>query len=261
MTTTKSILPLLLSEFIGTALLLLIGLSVVIFFWGEGSAMTHLIPNESLRRAVTGFFFGFTGCLISLSPVGRISGAHINPVVSFAFWLRGKMKTKAMIGYITSQMLGAVAGSCFLLLWGEQGKSISYGNTVPGSGGMMAAFYGELFTTAGLITVLFLFAGRKSLRHFTPYSIPFLYCVMVCVESPLSGCSTNPARSFGPAVVIGVYTGYWLYWLAPVCGTLLVVVIFKLLRLHHYYRLETARVSYHNSPTPESIRTSDVTKK
>ncbi|MEO5997741.1 MAG: MIP/aquaporin family protein [Chitinophagaceae bacterium] len=261
MTTTKSLLPLLLSEFIGTALLLLIGLSVVIFFWGEGSAMIHFIPNEWLRRAVTGFFFGVTGCLISLSPVGRISGAHINPVVSFAFWLRGKMKTKAMIGYIASQMLGAVTGSVFLLLWGEQGKSISYGNTVPGSGGTIPAFYGELFTTAGLITVLFLFAGRKNLRHYTPYTIPFLYCVMVCLESPLSGCSTNPARSLGPAVISGAYTGFWLYWLAPVSGTLLVVVIFKTLRLHQYYRLETARVSYHNSPTPESIRTSDVMKK
>lgn len=163
-----------------------------------------------------------------------------------------------MVGYIISQMLGAATGSAFLLFWGKQGRSISYGNTVPGGGGIMAAFYGEMFTTAALITVLFLFAGTRSLRHLTPYTIPFLYCILVCIESPLSGCSTNPARSFGPAFISGVYTSYWVYWLAPLAGVLLVVGLFKVLRLYRYYQLETARISYHNSPTHESIRTSDT---
>jgi aquaporin Z len=60
--------------------------------------------------------FGCVGCLVSLSPVGKISGSHINPAVSIAFWLRGKMKTNAMIGYIVGQMIGAAIG-CFPLLF------------------------------------------------------------------------------------------------------------------------------------------------
>lgn len=69
------------SEFIGTALLLTIGLSVVIFNWGEGSVMNHYIPEPGMRRLFTGFLFGTTGCLITLSPVGKISGA------STYYWL------------------------------------------------------------------------------------------------------------------------------------------------------------------------------
>jgi len=252
----KSIFPLFLSELIGTALLLSIGLSIVIFFWAKGSPVTRLIPNEALRRAVNGFLFGCTGCAITLSRVGKISGAHINPAVSIAFWIRGKMKTKALVGYVISQMLGAVIGCVPLLLWGAKGSSVDYGNTVPAYG-LGPAFLGEMITTAAIITVIFVFVGKESLRHYTPYTMPFLYCIMVCIEAPFSGCSTNPARSFGPAFISGVYTAYWLYWIAPFAGVVIVTGLFRFFRLREYYRIEAARLSYHNSPTHESIKTTD----
>jgi aquaporin Z len=252
----KSLFKLYVSEFIGTALLLGIGLSFVIFNWGEGTIMTHYIPSPGLRRAVTGFLFGTTGCLITLSPVGKISGAHINPAASLAFWMCGKMKDHALIGYIISQLLGAVAGSLPLLLWGRQGASIAYGNTQPGEAGLAIAFAGEVATTAGLVTLLYVFVSSNKLRNYTPYTIPFLYSFMVWAESPLSGCSTNPARSLGPAVISGVYTAYWLYWLAPIVGVLLVIGFVKLLNLRRHHQIEAARVSYHNHPSPVSIKTS-----
>jgi len=251
----KSTLPLFFAEGIGTALLLAFGLSFVIFDWGTGSPVARFIPSEPLRRALTGFLFGTTGCLVTLSPVGRISGAHINPAVSLAFWLRGKMTTGTMIGYIISQMTGAVIGCLPLLLWREQGLSVHYGITVPGDAGVRAAFWGEVLTTAALITLLFLFVGSKKCQPYTPFTIPFLYSFMVWAEAPFSGCSTNPARSFGPAVVSGVFTDYWLYWAAPVTGVLAVVGVFRLFRLHHYFRIGAARVSYHNSPTHSSLTT------
>ncbi len=240
------------SEFIGTALLLGIGLSAVIFDFGKGSVVAQLIPSVGLRRLITGFLFGGTGCLITLSPVGKVSGAHINPAVSFAFWLRKRMNTKALIGYIISQMLGAVAGSYFLLFWAGQGSSIAYGNTVPGYAGIMAAFFGEVVTTACLVTVIFVFVGSKKLRDYTPYTIPFLFSFMVWAEGAVSGCSTNPARSLGPAIVSGIYTSYWLYVAAPLTGSLLTVVIFRVLRIHHYYKIEAARLSYHEEASPQS---------
>jgi aquaporin Z len=252
----KTLFRLCFSEFIGTALLLTIGLSVVIFDWGDGSPVTKLIPDVPSRRLITGFLFGCTGCLVTLSPVGKISGAHINPAVSIAFWLRGKMKTHAMLGYIISQMLGAVVGCLPLLLWGQQGRSVGYGNTIPGNAGIIAALIGEALTTACLIAIIFSFVGSPKLRNYTPYTMPFLYSFMVWAESALSGCSTNPARSFGPAVVSGVYTGYWVFWAGPMAGVLIVVGLFRWLRLHHYYRIEAARVSYHNHHSPQSIKTS-----
>jgi aquaporin Z len=257
MASTRSNTALFGAELVGTALLLFIGLSVVIFNWGTGSVMATLVPSESLRRVITGFLFGLTGCLITLSPVGKISGAHINPAVSIAFWLRGKMKTRIMIGYVCSQLIGAIIGSLPLLFWEQQGQSIRYGITLPGDAGIQVAFIGEALTTACLIILLFLFVGNKKLRNYTPYTIPFLYGFMVWAEAPFSGCSTNPARSFGPAIVSQYFTDYWLYWLAPLTGVIAVVIVFRLLRLHHYYHLEAARVSYHNSYTPQCLKTTD----
>src|ERR1700761_8244474 len=125
-----------LSECIGTALLVAVGLSVVIFNNGDGSPIKALLPDAGARRAVTGFLFGCTGCLITLSPVGRVSGAHINPIVSIAFRLRKRMMTRHMLGYIVAQLTGAILGAWPLLLWGKKGASVGYGATIPMAGAM-----------------------------------------------------------------------------------------------------------------------------
>jgi len=186
------------------------------------------MPSDAGRRALTGFLFGTTGCLITLSPVGRISGAHINPIVSIAFFLKKKMSALHTLGFILSQMAGAALGAIPLLLWGQQGASIGYGNTVPPVGGLVTAFAGETITSFLLIAGIFFFVGHKRLKHFTPYLMPVLYCIMVCAEGQLSGTSTNPARSFGPAIVSRNWSGYWLYWAAPLLGTLLALSLFEM---------------------------------
>jgi aquaporin Z len=73
-------------EMLGTGLLLLIGLSLVIVMFGTGSPVVTLIPDIGIRRIITGFLFGSTGALIAISPIGKVSGAHINPVVTMAFF-------------------------------------------------------------------------------------------------------------------------------------------------------------------------------
>lgn len=227
----KKFLKAYISEFAGTALLLLVGLSAVIFINGLGSPILKLLPDAGIRRAITGFLFGTTGCLIALSPVGAISGAHINPTVSIAFWLRGSMKFKNMLGYVAAQMTGAVIGCLPLVFWGEQAKSIEYAATVPN--GITAAFIGETWTTFVLIAVILFFTSHQKIKNFTPFMMPVIYCIMVYLEAPLSGTSTNPARSFGPAVIAHIWQGYWLYWLAPLSGTLLAVLVFNVGWLKH----------------------------
>ena len=98
------------AEMIGTGALLIGGLSVVIFMFGKGSPMAALFPDEGARRAITGFLFGSTGALIALSPIGKVSGAHINPAVTLAFWLMGKLHSKVAIGYVLAQLVGACVG-------------------------------------------------------------------------------------------------------------------------------------------------------
>jgi len=246
-------------EAAGTALLLFFGLSIVIFNWGEGSVVAKMIPSAFIRTILTGFMFGCVGCLVSLSFVGRISGAHINPAVSIAFWLRGKMKTNVMMGYIAGQMIGAAVG-CFplLFIWGEQGRSIQYGITLPGTGGVGRAFVSEILATACLIFYLYIFIGRKKLRNYTPYGIPVLYSILNIFFAAPSGDSTNPARSFGPAVITGNFSHYGLYWAAPLIGVLLITALFKWKRVNRVYKMESARVSYHDSITAESLKTGEL---
>jgi len=219
----RKIVSIYLSECVGTALLVAVGLSIVIVNNGDGSPIKALLPSPGLRRGFTGFLFGTTGCLITLSPVGRISGAHINPIVSLAFRLKKRMSTRHMLGFIIAQLTGCIIGAFPLLLWGRQGASVGYGATVPLAdpyilpltGHYTSAFIGELITSFLLVAGIFLFTGHRKLRRFTPFLMPPLFCLMVYAEGPLSGTSTNPARSLGPAIISGLWTGHWIYWLAP----------------------------------------------
>ena len=254
MSTIKSDWKLFVAEAIGTGLLLFFGLSIVILNFGEGSAVADLIPSRPVRSIITGFLFGTVGCLVTLSPVGKYSGAHINPAVSLAFWLRGKMKTSTMIGYVIAQVIGGVLGTLPLLLWGKQGESIQYGITLPGEAGLKSAFIGEIIATACLIIYLYIFIGRKHLRNYTPYGIPFLYAILSPLESPLSGCSTNPARSFAPALVAENFSDHWLYWVAPIIGMIIVTLFFRWRRINRVYKMESARVSFHDHPTSPSLK-------
>ena len=209
------------AELVGTALLVLIGLSVVILMFGDGSPIAGVLPGEGARRFITGFLFGSTGALIAISPVGVRSGAHLNPVVTLAFRLMEKLDLRTTLGYVLAQLSGAMLGSLPLLAWGEMGRSVAFGATLPGTGhAVEAVLLGEVITTFAMVTLLCVFLGFRQIRRFTPAMFPFLYAVMVYAESPLSGTSTNPARSLGPAIVSGQWNGWWIYWVGPVVGSI-----------------------------------------
>jgi aquaporin Z len=229
------------SELLGTAILILVGLSLVILMFGTGTPMASLIPSEGLRRLITGFFFGTTGACIALSPVGRISGAHINPAVTLAFRLMGKLDLQTTLGYIGAQLIGAVLGSWPLLLWGGMGKSVAFGATLPGLGyNLSTVFLGEVITTFTMVALLAVFLGFRKIRPFTPAIFPPLYAIMVWAEALISGTSTNPARSLGPSVISGQWQGWWIYWIGPLAGMLLAVLACSFLAK----RIEVAKL-YH----------------
>jgi aquaporin Z len=233
--------PLYIAELTGTALLVLIGLSLVTIMFGDGSPMPGLIPNAGLRRLITGFLFGSTGALIAISPIGKTSGAHINPAVSVGFSLMGKLRPRVAFGYVVAQLIGAILGAIPLLLWGAMGRSVSYGATAPGAGySAVTALIGEVVTTFAMVALLCVFLGFRGLRPYTPALFPPLYAVMVWLEAPISGTSTNPARSLGPAVVSGTWQAWWIYWVAPFAGMLLAIVACSTLA----NRIEVAKL-YH----------------
>ena len=230
------------SEFLGTALLLLGGLSLVIFMFGSGSPMAKFIPEVKLRQVITGFLFGSIGASIALSPIGKLSGAHINPAVTMVFWLFKKIEGRLAITYILAQMTGAIAGCLPLLLWGSLGRSIDFGVTIPGAGySLQTVLLGEVITTFSMVSLLVIFIGFRKIRQFTPYMFPFLYSIMVPLEAVISGTSTNPARSLGPAVISGQWEGWWIYLAGPMAGALLASLACSLLakritiaKLYHF---------------------------
>jgi aquaporin Z len=257
MSERSSLRGIFLSEFIGTAALVLVGLSLVILMFGSGSPMAGLLPSEALRRAITGFLFGTTGACIALSPVGRSSGAHINPIVTLAFLLFGKLNSRTALVYVAAQLLGGVLGSLPLLVWGDLGRSVAFGATLPGEGfSTMEVLLGEIGTTFAMVSLLTIFLGFRKIRPFTPGLFPPLYSFMVWAEAPISGTSTNPARSLGPALVSGMWQGWWIFWVGPAIGTILACLACSYLAR----RITVARVYYFDSERDRMFRRDPASK-
>ena len=123
------------SELLGTAFLVFITLSTVTFNFGSGSPLAIVLPNSSARRLITGLMLAGSGSLVAISPLGKLSGAHLNPAVSLAFWLQGKMHQHDLVGYLASQLLGAALGAGLaVLIWRERAASVHNGVTAPGVG-------------------------------------------------------------------------------------------------------------------------------
>jgi len=185
-----------------------------------------------------------TGMAIALSPVGKVSGAHLNPVVSLAFWVEGSLPGRAVVAYVASQLVGAVLGAVPLLAFGSWGRSVAYGATVPGSAGLGAAFAGETAATFVLVAGLLLFVGHRRLRPFTALILPPMYAVLVWLEAAYSGTSTNPARSLGPDVVGLAWHAYWLYWAAPLTGAALALLARRSLPCARTLKVDVARLAH-----------------
>jgi len=147
--------------------------------------------------------------------------------------------------------MGAVVGSLPLLLWGEMGKSVAFGATLPGSGATLwTVFLGEVITTFMMVALLAVFLGFRTIRPFTPAIFPPLYAIMVWAEAPISGTSTNPARSLGPAVISGQWQDWWIYWIGPMAGMLLAVIACSFLAK----RIEVAKLYYFESDRDRLFR-------
>ena len=232
------------SELIGTGLLVLGGLSCVILMFGEGSPLPRLLPNAGVRSAITGFLFGSVGASIALSPVGTVSGAHINPAVTFGFWLFRKISSGTLGVYVTAQLVGASFGALPLLGWRSLGRSVAFGATVPGSGySVWTALGGEVVTTFAMVALMCIFIAYRPLRPFTPGIFPPLFSFMAWAESPISGTSCNPARTLGPALISGRWDSWWIYWIGPLVGAFAASLLFSRLAR----RIEVAKLYHFDS--------------
>ena len=239
------------AELACTAVLLISGLSLVIFMFGAHSPVAWVILNEGWRRRITGFVFGLFGAAISVSRLGKESGAHMNPCVTLGFYLAGRLDKRTAVVYVLGQLSGAVIGCVPLLAWGAMGRSVAFGATLPGQTyPLRMVLMGEIITTFCLITLLCIFIGFRQLRRFTPLMIPVLFAIMSYYEAPISGTSCNPARSFGPALISGQWHGWWIYWVGPLIGTLLAILVVNALAV----KVEVAKLYHFDSDRSGLLR-------
>jgi aquaporin Z len=162
--------------------------------------------------------------------MGTVSGAHLNPAVTMAFALRGNFPWKRVPAYIGAQFAGAVLAT--LLLWALIGRHGPAGLTLPGPGiPAPVAMVWEMVLTAGLISVILGTAsGAQQVGSLAALAVGSYIALAGLWGSPVSGASMNPARSLGPALVLGDWTAWWAYLAGPAAGGVIAVGVAWILR-------------------------------
>ena len=224
----KHQLPAYLCELAGTAIMMAIGVGAIALFWAPGSPLPRIDP-ERLRLLATGLIFAGGATLVVYSPLGKVSGAHLNPAVTCAFWRLGRIGSRDAVVYAIAQTIGAVAGvAAVRLIAGELGTAVELGMTRPGMGvSSLAACVFEVAITFALMFLILAFLNKPTLAPRTGIAAGSLVALLVMLEAPITGTSLNPARSFAPALLMQRFDGVWIYLVAPPIGALLAAAAWR----------------------------------
>jgi aquaporin Z len=208
------------SELFGTFFLVLVACG--------GGVMSEAFPNMISRTAaVSAPGLMVLGIILFM---GKVSGAHLNPAVSVAFSLRGDFPWRRVPGYIIAQLVGAALAAWFVQ--SVINASAVFGSNYPASGYTTTdAFLMEAVLTLGLVSVILGTAsGAQNLGVFGALGVGGYIILAGLWGSPISGASMNPARTFGPDLVGGNFTDYWVYVAGPLVGAGLAVAAAFVLR-------------------------------
>jgi aquaporin Z len=170
-----------------------------------------------------GLAVGATVVAIIMTPWGKQSGGHFNPAITFTFYRLGKVRLWDALFYVVAQFAGATSGVAIassVLRGAPQNEAVRYAATVPGIYGNGGAFVAELTISFTLMSAILFVSNHTSLAQFTPYFVGALYAMYITFETPLSGMSMNPARTFGSALYASYWPALWIYFIAPALGML-----------------------------------------
>lgn len=210
------------SEALGTFFLVLVA--------AGGGMMGQAFP-DTIERGAAVVAPGLMVMAIILF-MGKVSGAHLNPVVSIAFALRRDFPWWRVPGYIIVQLLGATLACLFLQAVVD--VSATYGSNYPAAGySDMAAFWMEFILTLGLVSVILGTAsGAQNIGIVGAFGVGGYIALAGLWGSPISGTSMNPARTFGPDLVGADFSSYWVYVAGPLAGAVVAAAFGFVLRGH-----------------------------
>jgi len=206
------------SELIGTFALV---------FCGPGAVIMNDVSGGTVSHVGIAITFGLI-VMAMIYSIGEISGAHINPAVTIAFWASGRFEKKEVLPYITAQMIGALLASAILYLLFPLHET--QGATLP-LGSAMQSFILEVILTFILMFVIIkVSTGSKETGTMAGIAIGGVVGLEAMFAGPITGASMNPARSIAPAIFSGNFEHLWLYIAAPIIGALLAIVACKAIK-------------------------------
>jgi len=197
--------------------------------YGDESPFKSLGISAVSRPTVMGIAIAVTTFMIIRSPLGRRSGAHMNPAVTLTFLWLGRVHRWDAAWYIAAHFIGAIAGVLAarqILGLRLSAPSVQYMVTVPGERGNAITFVGE-FVLAGLLMATVLYSSNhRRLTNLTPTLVAVLTILFFVLSPSKSGFSVNPARTFSSALFAANWQGVWIYFAAPCLGMLSAAAIY-----------------------------------
>jgi aquaporin Z len=205
-------------------------------FWlvlgGCGSAvLAAAVPDLGIGFVGVSFAFGLTVLTMAYG-IGHISGCHLNPAVTVGLVVSGRFKSSDAIAYIIAQVVGGVvaAGVIYFIASGKAGFDLAgglasngYGEHSPGGYSLLSGFVTEVVMTFMFLMIILGSTDDRAPKGFAPIAIGLALTLIHLITIPVTNTSVNPARSTGPALIVGGWalSQLWLFWIAPLLGAVL----------------------------------------
>ena len=214
-------------------------LGTFVFCFAGIAAILSATPAVGSGAGIVGIALAHGLALsVAVNAFGGISGAHFNPAVSVGFFVAGRLQPLTLGLYIVAQLLGATIAAiiCRILFPAEAVVQAQLGLPLPAVWARpMAVMLGEFVMTFVLMTAYFGTAvdTRGQGVKIGGFGIGLTFAVNILAGGALTGASMNPARSFGPALVVGNFAWHWLYWVAPLGGACVAALLYEKVLLEH----------------------------
>ncbi|HYC86273.1 MAG TPA: MIP family channel protein [Chryseosolibacter sp.] len=196
-------------------------------FCGTGAIVVDQETSGAVSHIGIAFTFGLI-VMVMIYALGPISGAHLNPAVTIAFWVAKRFPPGQILPYIFSQIVGALLASGILRLLFANNPYL--GSTLPRGPAFQSFVLETILTFFLMLVIIHVATGSKEQGMFAGLAIGSTVLLEAMFAGPICGASMNPARSLSPAVVSGHFEHLWIYLTAPVAGSVLAILVWKILK-------------------------------